>query len=110
METAGNSAFATSAGEEPPRQKKKKRELKHHKTTRVAGSSAVIQLKQANKESSVEAKDEKTAPVDTEENMEEAEDKKSAAVQWVELNEVVQLGQEERFSSSRGHSACKRRE
>ena len=92
MDTAGKAAVATSAGEEPPRKKKKEREMKCHKTARVDGSSAFIQLKQANKESSVEAKEEKTALVDTEEYMEEADDKKPAAVQQVEPNEVVQLG------------------
>ena len=61
----------------------------------MAGSSAVIQVKHTNKESSVDAKEEKTAQVDTEEYMEEAEDKKPAAVQRVEPNEVVQLGQAE---------------
>ena len=86
MET--NAAFATSAGEEPPRKKKKKRELQLHETAKVAGSSAIIQLKQANKEASVEAKKEKTAPVDTTVDVEEAEDKKPAAVQRVEPNEV----------------------
>ena len=54
----------------------------------MAGSSAGNWLKQANKEASVEAKEEKTALVDTEENMEEADDKKPAAVQRVEPNEV----------------------
>ena len=83
MATAGNVAIATSAGEER-RTKKKKREHQHLETARVAGSSAVNQLKQANKEGSVEAKEEKTAPVDTTEHVEEAEDKKSAAVQRVE--------------------------
>ena len=76
--------------------KKKKRVLECHETARVAGSSAVNQLKQANKEASVEAKEEKTAPVDTSEHVEEAEDKKPAEAQRVEPNEVAQLGQEER--------------
>ena len=43
--------------------KKKIRELQGHETARVASSLAVNQLKQANKEASVEAKEEKTAPV-----------------------------------------------
>ena len=58
----------------------------------MACSAAVNQLKQANKESSVEAKEEKTATVDTTEDGEEEEDKKPAAVQRVEPNEVAQLG------------------
>ena len=83
MATAGNVAIATSAGEE---RRKKKKERIHQRldTARVAGSSAVNQQKQANKVESVEAKEEKTAPVDHEEKMEEADDRKPAAVQWVE--------------------------
>ena len=76
MEMAGKAAVATSAGEEPPRKKKKKRELQHHKPSIVAGSAAV---NQPNKESSVEAKEEKTAPVDTTEDVGEAEDKKASS-------------------------------
>ena len=75
--------------------KKKNRELQRHKPSRVACSAAVNQLKQANKESSVEAKEEITATVDTTEDGEVEEDKKPAAVQRVEPNEVAQLGQEE---------------
>ena len=75
--------------------KKKTRELQRHKPS---SSAAVNQLKQANKESSVEAKEEKTATVDTTEGMEEGEDKKPAAVQRVEPTEISQLGQEERDS------------
>ena len=66
-----------------------KRGTQYHKPSRVACSAAVNQLKQANKEASVEAKEEKTALVDTTEHVEEAEDKnKPAAVQRVEPNEV----------------------
>ena len=64
----------------------------------MACSAAGNKLKQANKESPVEAKEEKTAPVDTTEDVEEEEDKKPAAVQRVEPNEVAQLCQEERDS------------
>ena len=67
METAGNAAKATTAGELPLK-KKKNRELQHHKPSRVACSAADNQLKQANKESSVEAKEEKTATVYTTED------------------------------------------
>ena len=88
MEKAGNAALATSAGEEA-KKKKKKRELQRHETAGVAGSSAVNQLKQGNKEASIQAIEEKTAPVDTTEDVEEApEDKKPSAVQRVEPNEV----------------------
>ena len=94
METAGNAALATSIGELVPlKKKKKKRKLQLHKPS---SSSAVNQLKQAYKESSVEAKAEKTATVDTTEDGEEGEDKKPAAVQRLEPNEVAQLGPEER--------------
>ena len=72
--------------------KKKNRELQPHKPS---SSAAVHQLKQADKESSVEAEEEKTATVDTTEGVEEEEDKKPAAVQRIEPNEVAQLGQEE---------------
>ena len=92
METAGNAALATTAGGLPLK-KKKNRELQRHKPSRVACSTAVNQLKQADKESSVEAKEEKTATVDTTEDGELEEDKKPAAVQCVEPNEVAQLGQ-----------------
>ena len=71
--------------------KKKNRKLQRHKPS---SSAAVNQLKQANKESSVEAKEEKTATVDTTEDGEVEEDKKPAAVQRVEQNEVAQLGPE----------------
>ena len=87
METAGNAALATTAGEEPSK-KKKKRKLQRHKPS---SSAAVYQLKQANKESSVEAKEEITAIVCTTEDGEVEEDKKPAA-------EVAQLGTEERDS------------
>ena len=93
METAGNAALATTEVEEPL--KKKTRELQHYKPPIVACSAAVNKLKQANKESSVEAKEEKTATVDTTGGVEEEENKKPAAVQRVEPNEVAQLGQEE---------------
>ena len=72
METAGNAALATTEVEEPL--KKKTRELQHHKPPRVACSAAVNKLKQANKESSVEVKEEKTATVDTAEGVEEEEE------------------------------------
>ena len=74
METAGNAALATTEVEEPSK-KKKKRELQRHKPSWVPCSAAVNQLKQANKESSVEAKEEKTASVDTTEDGEVGEDK-----------------------------------
>ena len=93
METAGNAALATTKVEEPL--KKEKRELQRHKPPRVACSAAVNKLKQADKESSAEAKEEKTATVDTTEGVEEVEDKKPAAVQRVQPYEVAQLGQEE---------------
>ena len=93
METAGNAALATSIGELVPLKKKKKRKLQLHKPS---SSSAVNQLKQAYKESSVEAKEEKTATVDTTEDGEEEEDIKPAAVQRLEPNEVAQRGPEER--------------
>ena len=64
----------------------------------MACSAAVNQLKQANKESSNEAKEEKTATVDFTEDGEVEEDRKPAAVQSVEPNEVAQLGQEEKDS------------
>ena len=57
METAGNASLATTAGELPLK-KKKNRKLQRHKPS---SSAAVNQLKQANKESSVEAKEEKAA-------------------------------------------------
>ena len=82
MATAGNVAIATSVWEE--RRKKKKRECHRLETAGVAGSSAVNQLKQANKGVSVEAKEEKTAPV---KNVEEADDKNPAAEQRVQPNE-----------------------
>ena len=85
METAGNAALATTEVEEPL--KKKTRELQHHKPPRVACSAAGNKLKQA--------KEEKTATVDTTEGVFEEEDKKPAAVQRVEPNEVAQLDQEE---------------
>ena len=55
----------------------------------MAGSAAVNQLKQANKEASVEAKEEKTALVDTTEHVEEAEDKTSQQ-QYKGLNQMKQ--------------------
>ena len=64
--------------------KKKNRELQHHKPS---SSAAVNQLKQADKESSVEAKEEKTALVDTTEHAEEAEDKTSQQ-QYKGLNQM----------------------
>ena len=94
METAGNAALATTVGELPLK-KKKNRKLQRHKPS---SSAADNQLKQANKESSVEAKEEKTATVDTTEDGEVEEDKKPAAVQSVEPNELAQLGTEERDS------------
>ena len=60
METAGNTALATTGGELPLK-KKKNRELQRHKPS---SSAAVNQLKQADKESSVEAKEDKTATVE----------------------------------------------
>ena len=57
--------------------------------SKVACSAAVSQLKQANKELSNEAKEEKTATVDFTEDGEVEEDRKPAAVQSVEPNEVA---------------------
>ena len=56
MEKAGNAGFAISSGNET-RDKKKTREIQRNKPSRVACSAAVNQLKQANKEASVEAKE-----------------------------------------------------
>ena len=87
MDKAGNAGLAISAWDET-RDNKKTREIRN-KPSGVACSAAVNQLKQVNKEASVEAKEEKTALVDTTEHVEEAEDKnKPAAVQRVEPNEV----------------------
>ena len=74
MDTAGNAALATTAGEDPSKQKKK-RVLQRHKPLRVACSAAVNQLKQANKKSSVKAKEEQHATVDTKEDGEEEDTK-----------------------------------
>jgi len=82
------------------KKKKKNRELQRHKPS---SSAAINQLKQTDKESSVEAKEEITATVYTTVDGEVEEDKKPAA-------EVAQLGRRERFSSSGGDSACTRRD
>ena len=81
METTGNAALATTVGELPL--KKKNRKLQRHKPS---SSAAVDQLKQTNKESSVEAKEEITATVDTTEDGEVEEDKSLQKCKvWVQL-------------------------
>ena len=85
MDTAGNVTFANSAGDMTWK-KTKKREPKEKKSAPLETTLDVEEAvdKKQAAVQSVEAKEKKTGTVYTTENGEEAEDKKPAAVQRVE--------------------------
>ena len=85
MDTAGNVTFANSAGDIPWK-KTKKREPKEKKSAPFETTLDVEEAvdKKQAAVQRVEAKEKKTGTVYTTENVEEAEDKKPAAVQRVE--------------------------
>ena len=85
MDNAGNVTFANSAGDIPWK-KTNKREPKEKKSAPFETTLDVEEAvdKKQAAVQRVEAKEKKTGTVYTTENVEEAEDKKPAAVQWVE--------------------------